>query len=579
MYTLVAVLSLVATAAFVRRRPVILVVALTLLLYTHTWGVFLLAGFAVVALRRGGLGPLAPRSPRCTCRGCRASSPRPSHTGAPWSVPPSVLYLVPAAAAVAWRPRDELVLAGAAGLTLAWLASQLEPALVAPVPVRALRPRAARPRAPARARGRPVARRHGARRPGGRQEQRAGRRGQRRAERAARRSGGGHPARAGARPPPLPAGRRRVPDPARPPRRPVADRLARRPPAAPPRPRRTRPAARARARSPRRARHARLPPAALALGPCRPVAGPASGEPSCAPGCGRSAPPRGPTRRGSAARSAPSSSRSYADGGERGPPQRRRALHRRQPRGPAQRGRPISERARMSRRTLENYLRAGMRPRWMERLIEIERGTTREQRERLGEAYAALREECGPDRAALRPPLARDRGGVALRGAQRAHPHPQRVVPGRARPADGPAHARLRARQRPLVPAPRDRRRLDPRAVPGQPTCASGPIAAAMTRSMPTARATRAGDLLPPSRRRRRRSVLVPEGCGVSRIESDDEVGRGGRDGTGAAPVPRDRGNHRSLESPRDGSRAARGSGRRASAYACVEMRPRPCAR
>ena len=35
---------------------------------------------------------------------------------------------MPAAAAVAWRPRDELVLAGAAGLTLAWLASQLEPA-------------------------------------------------------------------------------------------------------------------------------------------------------------------------------------------------------------------------------------------------------------------------------------------------------------------------------------------------------------------------------------------------------------------------------------------------------------------
>src|SRR5687767_12736664 len=34
MYTLVAVLSVVATAAFVRRNPVVLVVALTLLLYT-----------------------------------------------------------------------------------------------------------------------------------------------------------------------------------------------------------------------------------------------------------------------------------------------------------------------------------------------------------------------------------------------------------------------------------------------------------------------------------------------------------------------------------------------------------------
>lgn len=50
------------------------------------------------------------------------------NTGAPWSLPPSLLYLVPAAAAVAWRPRDDLVLAGAAGFTLAWLASQLEPA-------------------------------------------------------------------------------------------------------------------------------------------------------------------------------------------------------------------------------------------------------------------------------------------------------------------------------------------------------------------------------------------------------------------------------------------------------------------
>ena len=132
MYTLVAVLSLVATAAFVRRRPVVLAVALTLLLYTHTWGVFLFAAFAVVWLVRDrgrGLGcSRARRSPCSTCRGCRASSSRPLHTGAPWSLRPSVLYLVPAVLAVAWRPRDELVLAGAAGLALAWLASQVEPA-------------------------------------------------------------------------------------------------------------------------------------------------------------------------------------------------------------------------------------------------------------------------------------------------------------------------------------------------------------------------------------------------------------------------------------------------------------------
>jgi hypothetical protein len=64
-------------------------------------------------------------------------------------------------------------------------------------------------------------------------------------------------------------------------------------------------------------------------------------------------------------------------------------------------GRPFSERARMTQRSLEHYLKAGMRPRWMERLIEIERGTKREQRH-LAEAYAALREECGRDRARFR---------------------------------------------------------------------------------------------------------------------------------------------------------------------------------
>jgi hypothetical protein len=61
-------------------------------------------------------------------------------------------------------------------------------------------------------------------------------------------------------------------------------------------------------------------------------------------------------------------------------------------------GRRFSERSRMTRRSLENYLKAGMRPRWMDRLMEIERGTKREQR-RLAETYDAVREECGTDRA------------------------------------------------------------------------------------------------------------------------------------------------------------------------------------
>jgi hypothetical protein len=68
---------------------------------------------------------------------------------------------------------------------------------------------------------------------------------------------------------------------------------------------------------------------------------------------------------------------------------------------PRSAGRPFSDRARQTQRSLEHYLKAGMRPRWMERLIEIERGTARE-KHRLGEAYAELREECGHDLARFR---------------------------------------------------------------------------------------------------------------------------------------------------------------------------------
>jgi hypothetical protein len=64
-------------------------------------------------------------------------------------------------------------------------------------------------------------------------------------------------------------------------------------------------------------------------------------------------------------------------------------------------GRPIGERARRTQRTLENYLKAGIRPRWMERLIEIERGTAHHKR-RLQETYEQLREECGHDPARFR---------------------------------------------------------------------------------------------------------------------------------------------------------------------------------
>ena len=61
-----------------------------------------------------------------------------------------------------------------------------------------------------------------------------------------------------------------------------------------------------------------------------------------------------------------------------------------------QTGRPISRRARQSQRSVDAYLRAGIRPRWMERLMEIERATAAHRR-RLERAHAALREECGAD--------------------------------------------------------------------------------------------------------------------------------------------------------------------------------------
>ncbi len=61
-------------------------------------------------------------------------------------------------------------------------------------------------------------------------------------------------------------------------------------------------------------------------------------------------------------------------------------------------GRPLSDRARQSRRTVEAYLNAGLRPRWMERLVDIDGGITLE-RQRLARAHRALQEECGDDAA------------------------------------------------------------------------------------------------------------------------------------------------------------------------------------
>jgi hypothetical protein len=81
-------------------------------------------------------------------------------------------------------------------------------------------------------------------------------------------------------------------------------------------------------------------------------------------------------------------------------------------RGPAERlvagplderdlGRPLTERARLTRRSVDDYLRAGARPRWMERLLEIDRGIARERR-RLARTYETLRAGTAPEAFAER---------------------------------------------------------------------------------------------------------------------------------------------------------------------------------
>lgn len=58
----------------------------------------------------------------------------------------------------------------------------------------------------------------------------------------------------------------------------------------------------------------------------------------------------------------------------------------------AGKGRPLSSRAQQTQRSIEAYLKAGVRPRWMERVAEVDHGIARERR-RLAATYVALREE------------------------------------------------------------------------------------------------------------------------------------------------------------------------------------------
>ena len=62
--------------------------------------------------------------------------------------------------------------------------------------------------------------------------------------------------------------------------------------------------------------------------------------------------------------------------------------------------RALSSRTRQTQRSVESYLRAGVRPRWMERVAEIDGGIARERR-RLERAYRDLREKLGHDREAF----------------------------------------------------------------------------------------------------------------------------------------------------------------------------------
>jgi hypothetical protein len=59
-------------------------------------------------------------------------------------------------------------------------------------------------------------------------------------------------------------------------------------------------------------------------------------------------------------------------------------------------GKPLSRRARQTKRSVESYLAAGLLPRYMQRLRDIE-DATRLHRRRLLAAYERLREECGED--------------------------------------------------------------------------------------------------------------------------------------------------------------------------------------
>jgi hypothetical protein len=163
MYALVVVLSLLAAASFVlaflhgrRGHVALLGLWLVLLLYTHTWGAFLVVGMAVAWLSLWREGRVAGRDGLLLAAGLFvAYLPwlpnllfQAAHTGAPWAERPSPLALLgvpgglfgyvamPLLALAVYgargRVRDDavraLVVMAIVAACAAWLTSQLEPA-------------------------------------------------------------------------------------------------------------------------------------------------------------------------------------------------------------------------------------------------------------------------------------------------------------------------------------------------------------------------------------------------------------------------------------------------------------------
>ncbi len=63
-------------------------------------------------------------------------------------------------------------------------------------------------------------------------------------------------------------------------------------------------------------------------------------------------------------------------------------------------GKPISSRARLAQRSVESYLKAGVKPRWMERIAEIDHSIAYQKR-RFARAHRTLREQSEGDEQAF----------------------------------------------------------------------------------------------------------------------------------------------------------------------------------